>query len=151
MATIVTSESCADAEAAFREIEAVARGVADAIVFDPADQRLIDAALINEILKKAANGIIGKRGDDGSVQAETAFQSASDVVFAAAFADFEGTCRGDAAVAGIEAEHDFAETDDVPAAIFFGLIVKAHVFTSDCLSVWQLQASLVLSILIPDS
>ena len=127
VATIVTSEGGAYAEAAFRKIESVARGVAYSIVFNPADQRLVDTALINKILKKPADGIIGKRGDDGGVQAEAALQSTSDIIFAAALADFEGTRRGDAAVAWIEAEHDFAQTDDIPAAIFLRFDRQAHV------------------------
>jgi hypothetical protein len=104
--------------------------VADTVVFDPADQRLVDAPLIDKILKEAADRIIGKGRDDGGVQTEAAFQSARDVVFAAAFTDFEGTRRGDAAVAGIKAQHDFTETDDVPAAIFLRFDHQAHVSTS---------------------
>ena len=91
------------------KFKTVARSVAYAVVFDPADQGLVDAALIDKILQQPADRIIGKRSDDGGVQAEAAFQTAGDVVFAAAFADVEGSCGGDAAVAWIEAEHDFAQ------------------------------------------
>jgi hypothetical protein len=130
VAAIVTSKGGAYAEATLGEIKAVSRCVAYAIVFDPADQRLVYAALINKILKQPADGIIGEDRDDGGVQAETALQSARYVVFAATFADFEGTRGGDGAVAGVKAEHDFTETDDVPAAIFFRFDGQAHAFTS---------------------
>ena len=50
-------------------------------------------------------------------QAEAAAQAAGDVVFAAAFPGGELAGGADAALAGIEAEHDFAERDDVVAAL----------------------------------
>jgi len=43
---------------------------------------LIDAALVDQILQEAAYGIVGEGGDDRGVQAEAAFESASDIVFA---------------------------------------------------------------------
>src|SRR5208282_5745038 len=135
VAAIVTSQGGAHAEAALGEIEAVASGVAYAIMLDPSDQRLVDAALVDEILKEPANGIIGEGGDDSGVQSETALESSSDVVFAAAFADFEGTRRGDTAVAWVKTEHDLAEADDVPAAIFLRFDRQAHVVTSTARSI----------------
>src|SRR5258708_29382819 len=86
---IVTPQRCTHAEATLCKIEAVARRTAHAIVLHPAHQRLIHAALVNEILKEPPDGIIGERRDDRAVQAEATLQPASDVVFPAAFAHFE--------------------------------------------------------------
>ena len=77
---------------------------------------MIDAALEDEVFDEAADGVVGERGGDGGAQAEAAAQSAGHVVFAAALPDLELACGVDAGVAGIEAEHDFAEAEAVPAA-----------------------------------
>ena len=47
---------------------------------------------------------------------KAAAQPAGDVVFAAALPDLERAGRVDAAVARVEAQHDFAERDERPAA-----------------------------------
>src|ERR1700675_2159790 len=127
---IVTAERCADAEASLCKIEAVARRVAYAVMFDPANQRLVYASLIDKVLQQPPHGIIGERRDDRGVQAEAALQSAGDIVFAAALAHIEGSRRGNAAVTWVEAQHDFAKTDDVPAAILLRLDRHGHVLTS---------------------
>ena len=91
--TIVRSNRRAHAEAALGKIEAVADGVADAVVLNPPHQRLINAALINQILKQAANWISGKGSDYRGIHAEAALQSACHVVFAAALTHFKRSCR----------------------------------------------------------
>src|SRR4029077_20914675 len=126
VAAVVGTEGGAYSESALGEIEAVAGGAADAIVLDPANEGLVDAALIDEILEQAAYGIIGEGGDHGSVQAEAAFESAHDIVFAAAFADFERARGGDALFGGVEANHDFAEADQVPAALLLRFYLQDH-------------------------
>src|ERR1700674_5459555 len=70
MPAIVTSQCCTPAEAAPRKIKAVARRTAHAIVFHPAHQRLVHAALVNEILQEPPDRVIGERRDDRGVQAE---------------------------------------------------------------------------------
>src|SRR5882724_4776637 len=69
VAAVVGAEGGAYTETAFGEIEAVARGAADAIVLDPADEGRVDAALIDQILEEAAYGIIGEGRDYGGIQA----------------------------------------------------------------------------------
>ncbi len=76
----------------------------------------VDSALEHEVFDEAADGVVGERGDDGCLEAEAAAESAGYVVLAAAFGGDELACGGDAVVAGIEAEHDFAEGDEVPLA-----------------------------------
>src|SRR5207248_5443911 len=77
---IVRSYSGAHAEAPLGEVESVAGGVADAIVLNPAHERLINAALINQILEQTADRITGEGGDDGAFHTEAALQPTRDVV-----------------------------------------------------------------------
>src|SRR2546428_2249717 len=135
MPTIVASERSTHSEAALRKVEAVARRAADAVMFYPAHQRLVHAALINKILKKPADGIIGERGDDRGVQAETTFQPACDVVFPTALAHFKGSRRVDAPVAWVEPHHDFTQADQVPPAVFLRLDPPPHPLTPAALAV----------------
>ena len=117
VAAVGTAGGSAHAKAALSKVEAVAHGAADAIVRDPADERGIDAALEDEVLDEAADGVVGERGGDGGAQAEAAAQAAGYVVFAAALPNLELARGVDAHVAGIEAKHDFAQAEAVPAAV----------------------------------
>ncbi len=105
----------AHAIAALGKVEAVADGAADAIVGNPFEQGSIDAALENEVFDQAADGVFGERGGDGGAQAEAAAQSAGHVVFAAALPHLKLPRGVDAALAGIEAKHDFTQAEAVPA------------------------------------
>jgi hypothetical protein len=58
-----------------------------------------------------ADLVVDEGGDHGGLVAEAFAQAARGVVFAAAFPDGELAGGADAALAGIEAEHDFAEGD----------------------------------------
>jgi len=116
VAAVGTAGGGADAETALGEVEAVADVAADAVVLDPLEQREVDTALEHEVFDEAADGVVGERGGDGGAQAEAATEAAGDVVFAAALPDLELAGGVDAGVAGIEAEHDFAEGEAVPAA-----------------------------------
>ena len=132
---VVASERRTHAEAAFRKIEAVARRAAHAIVFHPAHQRLVHAALVNEILKKPADGIVGERRDHRGVQAETTLQAARDVVFPATLAHFKGPRRVNAPVARVESHHHLAQTDQVPVAFLSRLDGQPHALTSTPLGI----------------
>jgi len=63
---------------------------------------------------------------DGGFQAEAFAQAAGGVVLAAAFPDLEVAGGADAALAGIEAEHDFAEEDLVEGAGVGWFDLEAH-------------------------
>ena len=78
--------------------------------------RLIDSALINQILDQATDRILRECGYDRGVHPETTPQSARDVVFAAPFPDLKSARCVNATVAGIEPEHHFAETHKIPSA-----------------------------------
>ena len=113
---IGTADTGADAESALDEVQPVAALAADAVVFHPADVRLVDAALVNQVLHEPANRVVGQRRHQRGVETEAALQAARDVVFAAAFPHAELARRVDAPFAGIEPQHDVAERDEIPTA-----------------------------------
>ena len=116
MAAVGAAGGGADSEAALGEVEAVADFAAYAVVLDPLEQGEVDAALEHEVFDEAADGVVGERGGDGGAEAEAATEAACDVVLASAFPDLELAGGVYAGVAGIEAEHDFAEGEAVPSA-----------------------------------
>ena len=118
MAAIGAPDGGADSIAALGEVEAVAGLAADSVIGNPADERGVDAALEDEVFDEAADGVFGDGGDDGSAKAEGAAEAAGDVVFAATLRGGEMARGVDAAFAGIEAQHYFAEADTVPPAVF---------------------------------
>ena len=63
------------------------------------DVRLVDAALVDEVLHEAAHRVVDEGRDHRRVQAEAALEAAGDVVFAAAFPDLERARGVDAALA----------------------------------------------------
>ena len=92
---------------------------ADAIVFNPANVRLIYIALVNQVLHQPPNRIVSERGHDGSVHAKAPPQTSGDVVFAAAFPNAKAARRGYTAFARIEAQHHLTQAHQVPATILF--------------------------------
>jgi hypothetical protein len=72
--------------------------------------------LQDKVLDQPANVIVSKRGADGGFESETATETASDIVFAAAFPGLEFSCGSNTTFTGVEAEHDFAEGDHVVLA-----------------------------------
>src|SRR5947209_6833969 len=85
VSAIGAAQRSADAESTFRKVQPVADGSADSVIGNPLDVRLVYATLKDQILNQAADGVVGKGGDHGGVQAEAAAQPASDVIFAAPF------------------------------------------------------------------
>ena len=61
VAAVGAAERGADAEAAFGEVEPVADLAADAVVREPAEVRLLDAALVDQILDQPPDGVVGQR------------------------------------------------------------------------------------------
>ena len=116
VAAVGNAHRAAHTVAALGEIEAVTNDTANAVKRRPFDEVGIDTALQNEILDEPAHVVVGKCGGDGGLEAETATQSAGDVVFAASFPHFEFACAADTALARIKPEHDFSERDQVVLA-----------------------------------
>src|SRR6185437_8515889 len=119
MAAIAASEGRAHTEAALGEVEAIAHRAADAVILCPFQVGEIDTALQHQILDQPPDGVVGQCRDDRSLKAETAAESARDVVLAAALPDLELARGGHTNVAGIESQHDLAEADEVPFALCF--------------------------------
>ena len=63
VAAVGAADRAAHAEAALGEVEAVARGPADAVVGHPAQVALVDAAAQDELLDQAADRVVGERAD----------------------------------------------------------------------------------------
>ena len=109
MAAIRDAHRAAQAEAALGEVQTVADAAADAIVRAPNDEIRVHAALHDEVLDQMADLVVHQGGADGGFIAETLAQTARGVVFAAAFPGAEPPRRADAALAGVQAQHDFAK------------------------------------------
>ena len=120
VAAIGTSDRGAHAEAALGEVEPVAHGAAYAVEGNPLEQRSVDAALQDQVFDEAAHGVLGKHGGDRGAQAEAAAQPARHVVLAASLPHGELARGVDAAFAGIETQHDFAQAQTIPAALCVG-------------------------------
>jgi hypothetical protein len=116
VATVGGAFCSADSEAAFGEVEAVSGGDAESIEVSPVDELGIDSALENEVFEEAADFVINESGEDRGAFAEAAAESTGNVIFAPAFPGLELAGGADAAVAGIETEHDFAHREDVVGA-----------------------------------
>src|SRR5215467_14273423 len=115
---IGAAQSGANSKTALGEIQSVAHGSSNAVVLYPPNQRLIDAALIHQILNQPADGVVGKSGDDRGLHPEAALEAARDVVFTAALVNLKMARGGDAAVAGVKAQHHLSQRDEVPTPPF---------------------------------
>jgi len=113
VAAIHHAHATTHAETALQEINAVPGRAAYAVKLLPLHMRLVDTALEHEIFDQTADGIVHKRRYDAGSQAEATPQPARDVVLAATLPDAEVACAGDALLAGIEAQHDLAERNEV--------------------------------------
>src|SRR5439155_17645169 len=89
VAAIRATDRAANSKPALGEVESVANRPPYAAIRHPLYVGLIDASLINEVLDEPADRIIRERGNDGSVQTETSFETARDVILTAAFPDLK--------------------------------------------------------------
>jgi len=67
--------------------------------------------LHDEILDEMADLVVHERGGDGGLVTETFAEAARRVVFAAAFPRLEFARGADAALAGVQPQHDLAKGD----------------------------------------
>src|SRR5262245_6551858 len=126
MSAVGASNRAAYSESTIDKVQTVSDCASNTVVGHPSDQRLIDATLINQILDQASDGVIGECGHNCRLQTETSFQRPGHVVFAAALIDIEIASRPDSLVAGIESQHDFTESNEVPPASFFWSRAQDH-------------------------
>jgi TonB-dependent receptor len=78
----------------------------------------IHAALQDQILGQGPHLVARQGGDDRGPHAEGFAQAAGDIVFAAALPDLEAAGCPDPALTRVEAQHDLAQGDAIPAAVF---------------------------------
>lgn len=116
ISAIWVTDGASDAVAAFGEIESVADGAADAVVFPPLDEIGRNPTLEDEVFEEVADFIIDEGGDDCGFVAEAFAEAARGIVFAAAFPDVELACGTDSSFTWVESEHDFTEGDLVELA-----------------------------------
>src|SRR6202035_5393926 len=95
-------------------------------VVNPTNEALVDSALIEQVLKQAADWIVGNGRDDRRLESETALEAAGNVVFASAFGNFERAGGRDPAIAGIKPQHYLAEAHPGPTASFFRFYGQCH-------------------------
>src|SRR5262245_66264566 len=72
------SDRRARAETPLGEVQPVAHGPSHAVIFHPLYMRLVDPALIDQVLNQTAHGIVGERGHDRSLHSEAALKPAGD-------------------------------------------------------------------------
>src|SRR5215472_4325158 len=85
MPAVRTAERRPDAKTAFGKVQSISSIAANAVVLDPVNQRLIHAALVNEVLKKTADGVIGKGRNNRRVESKAALDATGHVVLATTF------------------------------------------------------------------
>src|SRR5262249_44840866 len=134
VSAVGAADAGTDAEPALDEVQAVARFAADAVVLHPADVRLVDAALKDQILDAAPDRVVGECRNERGVESEAALETAGNVIFAAAFPGAERPRGMNARVSGIEAQHHFSERHEIPAASLFRRNVerRAHAGAAPC-------------------
>ena len=80
----------------------------------------------NEILNQPSYRVICECGNNGCFESKAAPQTTGDVVLTAAFPSVELPGGADSSLAGVEAEHDLAEGDEVVFAVLGRADVEGH-------------------------
>ena len=117
IAAIGNAHRAANAVTALGEVQPVAHRAAHAVKRQPFDEFRVHTALQNKILDEPADVVVGERRADGGLEAEAASQAARNIVFAAALPGLEFAGGADAAFAGVEPQHDFAQRNQVVFAL----------------------------------
>ncbi len=111
-----TPSGGADAEAALREVQAVAHRPPDAVVRHPAHERLVHAALADEVLDQPADRRCRRARVTIAVRCPKQRARPRATLYSPPPSQARNRARrGDAALARVEAQHDLAEGDEVPA------------------------------------
>src|SRR5262245_17817977 len=126
MSAVGASYRPAYSESTIDKVQTVSDCASHTVVGHPSDQGLIDATLINEILDEPSDGVIRECSHNRRLQTKASLQRPGHVVFTAAFVDIEIASRPDSLVAGIESQHDFTESNEVPPAPFFWFRAQDH-------------------------
>src|SRR5260221_8292026 len=116
MSAIGATQSGADAKPSLGKVQSVADGASHAVEGNPAHIFLTYAALKHQVFDEASDGIVREGSYDCCVHSEAASQAPGDVVLTSTFPRTERAGGGNALIAGIEPQHDFTETYQVPGA-----------------------------------
>ena len=128
VAAIVHGDAAADAAAHFGEVQPDAVGLAHAVVRGDGDRGDIHAHGAGVIENQLAQRIIDQAAGPAGAQAQSR-EGVGDVVFPAADPDFQHIGEFDAAVSrGRQANHAFAQGDQVKLSGIFGFDVERHYF-----------------------
>ena len=125
MAAIGAAHRSPQSKSSLSKIQAVANLPPYSIVLNPPDIGLVDASLIDQILRQPADRIINQRRDNSRIQREAALEATGNVIFAAALPDSKFASMGDSVVARIKTQHHLAQGNQVPSALRSILDVKA--------------------------
>src|SRR5262245_38654122 len=120
VASVGNAHRPAQTKAAFGKIQPVTYRAPHAVVGSPPDELGIHPALQNELFEQPAHVVVGESGANGRAQPETAPQTTGHVILAASFPDFEFARGPDATLARVQAQHDFAQGDQVVATTASG-------------------------------
>src|SRR5580698_3043448 len=91
-----------NSESSFSEVQSIADSAANAVIVNPANEALVNSALMEQVLKQTAGWIVGNGCDNRRRETETALEATGDVVFASALGNCERASGRDAAIAGIK-------------------------------------------------
>src|SRR4029077_15820350 len=116
MSTIGTAQGSTHAKTPLGKIQPVAYTSSDAAEGHPSDIFLTHTSLQHEIFDETSHSVLSERCNDSRVHAEAASETTRHVVFASALPYAKETRCGDALIAGIESQHAFSQTDQVPDA-----------------------------------
>src|SRR5215467_319935 len=89
------------------------------------------AALQHQVFDQTSHRVVRERRNHRRLHPERPAQAPRHVIFPAAFPHAKLARSMDADVAGIEAQHDFTEAHQIPAAPFFGANLHAGSFCSE--------------------
>ena len=108
VATIRHTLGTTDAKTAFSKIQAIAHGAPNAVIIAPLNVTDINASLQDEILSQSAHLVVGKGGYNRGPQSEATAQPSGHIVLPTAFPNLEFTRSSNAAITGIQAQHNLA-------------------------------------------
>src|SRR5215467_5457084 len=123
---VIRAQRRSHAIASLSKIEAVSHQSAYAIVLDPAQERLVNASLIHEILKQPPDKIVGQHRHNCRVQSEAPRESTGNVIFSSSLVDVELAGGRNPSITGIKAEHHLAKADQVPSTFPLRPDVQSH-------------------------
>jgi hypothetical protein len=86
--------------------------------------RLIDPALVDQILDQPPYGIVSKGSYNSSFQTEAALQTSGHVVLSPTFPALKGSRSRDSSISRIETQHNFSQAHKIPSAIGFQLDIQ---------------------------